>query len=103
MSQVNNLTGLNKFRPPQLREGESRKYFDQLELWVKQVFENLTSVNDTKSYTVAELADIPASSFDPVVIGRAAFVYVSDESGGAQMAFSDGTNWRRFTDRAIVS
>jgi len=30
-------------------------------------------------------------------------VYVSDESGGAVLAFSDGTNWRRVTDRAIVS
>ncbi len=30
-------------------------------------------------------------------------VYVSDESGGAVPAFSDGTNWRRVTDRAIVS
>lgn len=30
-------------------------------------------------------------------------IYVSDEAGGAQPAFSDGTNWRRFTDRAVVS
>lgn len=30
-------------------------------------------------------------------------VYVSNESGGAVPAFSDGTNWRRVTDRAIVS
>ncbi len=30
-------------------------------------------------------------------------VFVSDESGGAVLAFSDGTNWRRVTDRAIVS
>lgn len=30
-------------------------------------------------------------------------VYVSDESGGAVLAFSDGTNWRRVTDRAVVS
>ena len=30
-------------------------------------------------------------------------IYVSDESGGAVLAFSDGTNWRRVTDRAIVS
>lgn len=30
-------------------------------------------------------------------------IYVSDETGGAVMAFSDGTNWRRVTDRAIVS
>lgn len=30
-------------------------------------------------------------------------VYVSDEAGGAVPAFSDGTNWRRVTDRAVVS
>lgn len=30
-------------------------------------------------------------------------IYVSDESGGAVPAFSDGSNWRRTTDRAIVS
>jgi hypothetical protein len=29
--------------------------------------------------------------------------YVSDESGGAVLAFTDGANWRRVTDRAIVS
>lgn len=30
-------------------------------------------------------------------------IYVSDEAGGAVMAFSDGTHWRRCTDRAIVT
>ena len=30
-------------------------------------------------------------------------IYVSNESGGAIPAFSDGTNWRRMSDRAIVS
>jgi len=30
-------------------------------------------------------------------------VYVSNESGGAVPAFSDGTNWRRVTDRVIVT
>jgi hypothetical protein len=30
-------------------------------------------------------------------------IYVSDESGGAVVAFSDGTNWRRLTDRAVVT
>lgn len=32
-----------------------------------------------------------------------AWIYVSNESGGAQPAFSDGTNWRRATDRAVIS
>lgn len=30
-------------------------------------------------------------------------IFVSNESGGAVLAFSDGTNWRRVTDRAIIS
>lgn len=31
------------------------------------------------------------------------WIYVTDETGGAIPAFSDGTNWRRVTDRAVVS
>lgn len=30
-------------------------------------------------------------------------IYVSDETGGSTMAFSDGSDWRRITDRAVVS
>jgi hypothetical protein len=30
-------------------------------------------------------------------------LYISDDSGGPVLAFSDGTNWRRVTDRAVVS
>ena len=46
------------------------------------------------SYTVDSL---------PPAFPAAQLVYVSDEVGGAVMAFSDGTNWRRTTDRAIVT
>jgi hypothetical protein len=46
------------------------------------------------SYVVANLPDAS-------VAGQ--MIYVSDETGGAVMAFSDGSNWRRITDRAIVS
>lgn len=35
--------------------------------------------------------------------GAGTMIYVSNESGGAVPAFSDGTNWRRVTDRAIIS
>jgi hypothetical protein len=34
-------------------------------------------------------------------LGR--IIYVSDETGGAVLAFSDGSDWRRVTDRAVVS
>ena len=46
--------------------------------------------------TVAQLANLSANP-------AAQFVYCSDETGGAVPAFSDGTNWRRVTDRQIVS
>ena len=45
--------------------------------------------------TVTELSTLVSS------IGSV--VFCTDESGGAVPAFYDGTNWRRFTDRAIVS
>lgn len=47
------------------------------------------------SYTVAKLPDATRYA--------AALIYVSNETGGAVPAFSDGTNWRRVTDRNIVS
>lgn len=48
-----------------------------------------------KSYTVATVPS--ASDNDDSII------MVSDETGGTVPAFSDGTNWRRVTDRTIIS
>jgi hypothetical protein len=39
----------------------------------------------------------------PSATDAAGLIYVSNEAGGAVVAFSDGTNWRRVTDRAVVS
>lgn len=47
------------------------------------------------SYTVALLPDATRTPNYQI--------YVSNEAGGAVPAFSDGTNWRRVTDRAVVS
>ena len=47
------------------------------------------------SYTVATVPDAATH------VRR--LIYVSDETGGATIAFSDGTNWRRVQDRAVVS
>lgn len=100
MSQVNNPTGIPKVRPNDFKGYEHTVYLSQVEDFMRQVYENLTGINQMRVYTVADLPS--ASAFDPTT-GDCAFVYVSDESGGAVPAFSDGTNWRRFTDRAIVS
>lgn len=48
-----------------------------------------------KTYTVAT---VPSASDYPRGI-----IYVSDETGGATIAFSDGTSWRRVQDRAVIS
>jgi hypothetical protein len=46
------------------------------------------------SYTVAGL---------PSATVAGSMIYVTDETGGAVPAFSDGADWRRVTDRAVVS
>ncbi len=48
-----------------------------------------------KEYTVATLPTVPSSG--------TGMIAVTDETGGHTLAFSDGTNWRRVQDRAIVS
>lgn len=48
------------------------------------------------SYTVGT---VPSAS----TAGAGSMIYVSDETGGAIPAFSDGTDWRRVSDRAVVS
>lgn len=35
--------------------------------------------------------------------GAGAIIFVSDETGGPVLAFSDGSSWRRVTDRAVIS
>lgn len=39
----------------------------------------------------------------PSVSPAGQMIYVTDETGGAVPAFSDGTNWRRVQDRNVVS
>jgi len=68
-------------------------YLDDIELR----FNNHLLGNSVKlpSYTVTTL---PTASEN-----TGSIVYVSNETGGAVTAFSDGSAWRRTTDRAIVS
>lgn len=47
------------------------------------------------TYTVA---GVPSAANYPRGV-----IYISNEAGGAVLAFSDGSAWRRVTDRAVVS
>ena len=51
-------------------------------------------------YTVAT---IPSVSENFSSGEFSSLIFVSDETGGAVIAFTDGTNWRRVTDRTIVA
>ena len=57
--------------------------------------EGMTQPLLLKSFAVADLPD--------AALWEGAIIYVPDETGGSIIAFSGGTDWRRSTDRAIVS
>lgn len=59
------------------------------------VADDATLLFQAKSYTVST---VPSASTYPRGV-----IYVSNETGGATLAFSDGTNWRRVQDRNVVS
>ena len=68
-------------------------YHESTDVWLIEGNLSFGSV-ELPSYTVLTL---------PSVTPAGQMIYVSDETGGAVPAFSDGANWLRVTDRAIVS
>ena len=75
----------------------------QLLIWLNSIFNRVGSGPFlVQGYTVAALPDATESGS----VGTEPFssiIFVSDESGGPTLAFSDGTNWLRMSDNAIVS
>jgi hypothetical protein len=81
---------------------------------IKQTIEVLLGQRGSGNSAVVTKADL-ASLNVPIKVqsylkgnlpppAQAAYVvYVPNEAGGAVLAFSDGTNWRRVTDRNVVS
>ena len=67
-------------------------YFDDIELSL-----NTNLLGNQVQLSIYTVTTLPAATTAGGVI------YVSNETGGAVIAFSDGTNWRRSTDRAVVS
>lgn len=72
---------------------------DRLQLY----FDDITQrFNDFLLGTQVTLPPYTVDTLPPVLAARG-LISVLDEIGGEVPAFSDGTNWRRVTDRAIVS
>lgn len=80
---------------PGIRIPNSWRGVPELASFFNQLIRFITGNTRTISYTVATLPDATAA--------EGIIIYVSDEVGGAVLAFSDGADWRRVTDRAIVS
>lgn len=68
--------------------------------WINSLFER---VNEgpflVRGYTVT---NVPSAAEWSDGTNYSAVVYISDETGGATLAFSDGTNWLRVQDRTII-
>ena len=56
MSQVNNPIGIDKTRPREWQLGEIAKYLRSLELFIKQVYENLTDLVNQRILLIPNLA-----------------------------------------------
>jgi len=84
------------------------KAFDNWESWGNSVTTILTpfmqSVENTffRQGRVAALSTVKVANL-PNVKPAGQIVYCDNESGGSVLLFSDGTNWRRSTDRNIAS
>lgn len=70
--------------------------FFYIDWWIKYFDENVTvHLNKPLAYTVAT---VPDATENPGLM-----IYVTDETDGATIAFSNGTNWLRITDGQIIS
>ncbi len=67
-------------------------WWDTVAKAIEQLLHRLTAA------AIHDVADTP----DPAP-NKGKWIFVPDEAGGAVMAFSDGTDWRRCTDRAVIS
>lgn len=67
-----------------------------------QTYNALVDQIDTPTDPV-QLASFAKASLPTASLWTGALIYVTDDVGGAVPAFSDGTNWRRVQDRAIIS
>jgi len=71
--------------------------------WVRDLLSHIMSAAKARPGAPVSLEHYAVASLPAAASWSGALIYVPDESGGAVPAFSDGTNWRRVTDRAVVS
>lgn len=65
---------------------------------VRRAIDTLEDRPRLPSFTVAQAQAVASAALEAGML-----IFVTNEAGGAQPAFWDGSNWRRFTDRAVIS
>jgi len=73
------------------------KDLNSLQRLVNALYYLWAYITNNHVYTVATVP--PASKWGP----SNKIIYVSDETGGPCLAFSNGTNWLRVRDNVIIS
>ena len=81
-----------------------------LEPWYRAIHDMMVGINDAATIITSLQAFVAAPALPsytvstlPAATTAGRLIYVSNESGGATVAFSNGVNWLRVQDRAIVS
>jgi len=70
-------------------------------MWLNELYERIgEGPFMIRGYTIAST---PSASEWGDGVAFSSLIFVSDETGGATLAFSDGTNWRRVQDRSIIA
>ncbi len=72
-------------------------------LWLEPILASIEQAMAQRWDSPVLLQSFTVASLPSAASWTGGIVYVSNEAGGATVAFSDGTNWRRAADRAIVS
>lgn len=76
------------------------EFFPSIEEWAEAIVEYL-SRGDRELEPIQLFASMVASLPSPAQDGI--ILYVPNETGGSVPAYSDGTNWRRVSNGAIVA
>jgi len=82
-----------------------RQFFQPAEapFWLGRVLRSIHDALSDPWPTPLKLASYAVADLPPAADWTGGMAYVTNETGGAIPAFSDGTNWRRVSDRAVVS
>jgi hypothetical protein len=91
-----NGTGVDIVRADQTTAGTTA-------VWTNLKAQDITANGKITAANPIVFPSYPASMPPDASAYEGGMIFVSDEIGGATMAFSDGVNWRRVQDREVIS